>query len=110
MVNKTVGIRVGPVHSRNKVNHQNLFVPQAALLRTGKVNIPPARPQPVPTGKPNVFAPVPTGRQNRPFPVLNDRGYSPTIHKADLSHNWLGSPLRCSRSMTGNKERLDDFQ
>nr|GFA68041.1 hypothetical protein [Tanacetum cinerariifolium] len=78
MVNKTVGIRVGPVHSRNKVNHQNLFVPQAALLRTGKVNIPPARPQPVPTGKPNVFAPVPTGRQNRPFPVLNDRGYSPT--------------------------------
>nr|GFD36379.1 hypothetical protein [Tanacetum cinerariifolium] len=37
MVNKTVGIRVGS---------------QAVLLRTGKVNIPPARPQPVPTGKP----------------------------------------------------------
>nr|GEZ72711.1 ribonuclease H-like domain-containing protein [Tanacetum cinerariifolium] len=38
VVNKTVGFRVGPVHSRNKVNHQNQFVPQAVLLRTGKVN------------------------------------------------------------------------
>nr|GEY46133.1 hypothetical protein [Tanacetum cinerariifolium] len=41
MANKTVGIGVGPVHSRNKVNHQNQFVPQP---------VPPARPQPVPTG------------------------------------------------------------
>nr|GEY44472.1 ribonuclease H-like domain-containing protein [Tanacetum cinerariifolium] len=48
----------------------------AVLLRTGKVNIPSARPQPVPTGKPKVFAPFPTGRQNRPFPVPTDRGYS----------------------------------
>nr|GFB19477.1 ribonuclease H-like domain-containing protein [Tanacetum cinerariifolium] len=46
--NKTIGIRVGPVHSRNKVNHQNQFVPQVVLLRTSKVNIPPAIPQPVP--------------------------------------------------------------
>ncbi|GJW51869.1 hypothetical protein Tco_0093220 [Tanacetum coccineum] len=38
------------------------------------VNIPPARPQLVPTGKPKVPAPVPTGRQNRPFPVPTDRG------------------------------------
>nr|GEW83325.1 hypothetical protein [Tanacetum cinerariifolium] len=79
MVNKTVGIEVGPVHSRNKVNHQNQFVPQAVLLRTGKVNIPPARPQPVPTGKPKAFAPVPTGRQNRPFPVPTNRGYSLSV-------------------------------
>nr|GEV49700.1 ribonuclease H-like domain-containing protein [Tanacetum cinerariifolium] len=79
MVNKTVGIGVGPVHSRNKVNHQNQFVPQAIVFRTGKVNIPPARPQPVPTGKPKVFAPVHTGRQNRPFPVHTDRGYSPSV-------------------------------
>nr|GEX45014.1 ribonuclease H-like domain-containing protein [Tanacetum cinerariifolium] len=49
MANKTVGIRVGPEHCRDKVNHQNQFVPQALLLRTSKVNIPPARPQPVPT-------------------------------------------------------------
>nr|GFB00910.1 hypothetical protein [Tanacetum cinerariifolium] len=79
MVNKTVGIGVEPVHSRHKVNHQNQFIPQAVLLRTGKVNIPPARPQPVPTGKPKAFAPVPTGRQNRPFPVPTDRGYSPSV-------------------------------
>ncbi|GKG61229.1 hypothetical protein Tco_0618954, partial [Tanacetum coccineum] len=32
---------------------------------TGKVNIPPGSPQPVPTGNPKVPAPVPTGRQNR---------------------------------------------
>nr|GEX98747.1 hypothetical protein [Tanacetum cinerariifolium] len=150
MVNKTVGIRVGLVHSRNKVNHLNQFVPQAILLRTVKVTIPPARPQPVPTGKPKVFALVPTGRQNRPFPVPTDRGYSPSI-----SSDWWKSTARpmshfnrptssyfqtytpyvptmsythmiygeerdaevegifnsgCSRSMTGNKERLDDFQ
>nr|GEX86981.1 putative ribonuclease H-like domain-containing protein [Tanacetum cinerariifolium] len=43
------------------------------------VNIPPARPQPVPTSKPNVFAPVPTGTHNRPFPVPTDRGYSPSV-------------------------------
>nr|GEU63631.1 putative reverse transcriptase domain-containing protein [Tanacetum cinerariifolium] len=48
------------------------------FLRTGKVNIPSARPQPVPTGKPKVFAPVPTGRQNRHFPVPTNRGYSPS--------------------------------
>nr|GEW23686.1 hypothetical protein [Tanacetum cinerariifolium] len=80
MVNKTVGIGVGSVHSRNKVNHQNQFVPQGVLLRTGKVNIPPARPQPVPTGKPRVFAPVHTGRHNRPFLVPTDRGYSPSTY------------------------------
>nr|GFC70099.1 putative ribonuclease H-like domain-containing protein [Tanacetum cinerariifolium] len=66
MVNKTVGIGVGPVHSRNKVNHQNQFVPQAILLRTGKVNIPPARPQPVLTGKP----------KENPFPDAKDGGGS----------------------------------
>ncbi|GJW18208.1 hypothetical protein Tco_0025644 [Tanacetum coccineum] len=50
MANKTVGNGKGSVHSRNNVNHQNQFVPQAVLLRTGKVNIPPARQQPVPAG------------------------------------------------------------
>ncbi|GJX56488.1 putative ribonuclease H-like domain-containing protein, partial [Tanacetum coccineum] len=78
MANKTVGNGVGPVHSRNNVNHQNQFVPQAVFLRTGKVNITPARPQPVPTGKPKVPAPVPTGRQNRPIPVPTGRGDSPS--------------------------------
>nr|GEX47639.1 ribonuclease H-like domain-containing protein [Tanacetum cinerariifolium] len=159
MVNKTVGIGVGPVHSMNQVNHQNQFVSQAVLLRTGKVNIPPTRPQPVPTGKPKVFAPVPSGKQNRPFPVPTDRGYSPSIisgwlqstarpmphfsrptssyfqtytpYEPTMYYNhikygrdrWatIVEPLAdaedervfdsgCSRSMTGNKERLDDFQ
>nr|GEW22189.1 retrovirus-related Pol polyprotein from transposon TNT 1-94 [Tanacetum cinerariifolium] len=64
--------------SKNKVNHQIQFVPQAVLLRNGKVNIPPARPQPAPTGKPKVFAPAPTGRPNRSFPVPTNRGYSPS--------------------------------
>nr|GEX78288.1 ribonuclease H-like domain-containing protein [Tanacetum cinerariifolium] len=44
MANKTIGIGVGPIHSRNKVNYQNQFVLQAVLIRIGKVNIPPARP------------------------------------------------------------------
>nr|GEV71334.1 putative ribonuclease H-like domain-containing protein [Tanacetum cinerariifolium] len=108
MVNKIVGIRVGPVHSRNKVNHQNQFVPQVVLLRNGKVNIPPARLQPVPTGKPKVFAPVPTGRKNRPFPFPNDRGYSPSVISDAEDEGVFDSG--CSKSMTGKKERLDDFQ
>nr|GEV85352.1 ribonuclease H-like domain-containing protein [Tanacetum cinerariifolium] len=108
----------------------------SSVSKTDKVNIPPARPQPVPTGKPKGFAPVPTGRQNRPFPVPTDRGYSPSV----ISGWWkngqlllspqqvvLGNHIEkdnhfpdaedegvfnssCSRSMTGNKERLDDFQ
>nr|GFB79898.1 hypothetical protein [Tanacetum cinerariifolium] len=78
MANKTIGIGVGHVHYRNKDNHQNQFVPQAILLRTGNVNIPHARPQPVPTGKRKVFAPVPAGRKNRPFSVPIDRRYSPS--------------------------------
>nr|GEW18964.1 putative ribonuclease H-like domain-containing protein [Tanacetum cinerariifolium] len=68
MANKTVGIREGPVHSRNKVNHPNQFVPQAVLLRAGKEN---------------------------PFLDAEDEGVFDS---------------GCSRSMTGNKERLDDFQ
>nr|GEU48304.1 xylulose kinase-1 [Tanacetum cinerariifolium] len=79
MANNTVGIRVGSVHSRNKVHHKNQFVPQAVLLWTGKVNIPPTRPQPVPTSKLKVFAPVPTGRHNMPFLVPTDRGCFPSV-------------------------------
>ncbi|GKA24341.1 putative ribonuclease H-like domain-containing protein [Tanacetum coccineum] len=144
MANKTVGNGVGPVHSRNNANHQNQFVQQAVLLRTGKVNITPARPQSVPTGKPKVPAPVRTGRQNRPIlvltgrqnrhiPVPTGRGVSPSV-----TSSWWQSTARpmpylirptssyfqtytpyvpqmvfdsgCSRSMTGNMERLDDFQ
>nr|GEU41041.1 ribonuclease H-like domain-containing protein [Tanacetum cinerariifolium] len=109
MANKTIGIGVGLVYNRNKVNYQNQFIPQATLLRTSKVDIPPVRPQrvhtskqkvtpvpngkpkvtpvptskpkvtPVPTGKPQVSTLVPNGRPNRPFLVLTDRGFSPSV-------------------------------
>ncbi|GJR65171.1 putative ribonuclease H-like domain-containing protein [Tanacetum coccineum] len=52
-------------------------------------NIPPASPQPFPTGKPKVPAPVPTSRQNRPFPVPIDRGYSPSV-----TSGWWKSTAR----------------
>ncbi|GJY03184.1 putative ribonuclease H-like domain-containing protein [Tanacetum coccineum] len=58
-------------------------------LRLSKVNIPPTRPQPVPTGKPKVPALVPTGRQHRPFPVPTDRGYSPSV-----TFGWWKSTAR----------------
>ncbi|GKF12756.1 hypothetical protein Tco_0050682 [Tanacetum coccineum] len=90
MANKTVGNGVGPVHSNNNANHQNQFVQQPVLLRTGKVNITPARPQSVPIGRQNGLIPVltgrqnrpilvPTGRQNRPIPVPTSRGYTPSV-------------------------------
>nr|GEU40334.1 hypothetical protein [Tanacetum cinerariifolium] len=59
------------------------------LLVIGKVNIPPARPQPVPTGKPKVFTPVLTCWPNRPCPVPTDRGYSPSV-----SSDWWKSTTR----------------
>ncbi|GKF27807.1 hypothetical protein Tco_0094149, partial [Tanacetum coccineum] len=146
--NKIVGNGVGPVHSRNNVNHQNQFVLQAVLLRTGKVTIPPARPQPVPT--------VTFGwwkSTTRPMPHLNRptssyfQTYTPYVPQMYYNHMKYGG-LRwatavkpsagcswkthrkglywenpysdaedegifdsgCSRSMTGNMERLDDFQ
>ncbi|GJR31100.1 putative ribonuclease H-like domain-containing protein [Tanacetum coccineum] len=78
MANKTVGSGVGPVHGRNNVNHQNQFVPQAVLLRTGKLNISPAQ-------------------------FLLENFYSDAEDEGIFDSG-------CSRSMTGNMERLDDFQ
>nr|GEV01909.1 xylulose kinase-1 [Tanacetum cinerariifolium] len=63
------------LHSPSKM----ILPPVHQLPVIEKVNIPPARPQPVPTGKPNVFVPVPTGRPNRPYSVPTDRGYSPSV-------------------------------
>nr|GEX22587.1 hypothetical protein [Tanacetum cinerariifolium] len=99
---------------------------------TSSVNIPPVRPQPVPTGKPKVSAPVPigkpkvstpvptgkptvstpvpTGRPNRPSPFPTDRGYSPSENPFSATGDEGIFYSGCSRSMTGNKERLDDFQ
>ncbi|GKB96137.1 putative ribonuclease H-like domain-containing protein, partial [Tanacetum coccineum] len=90
--NKIVGNKVGPVHSRNNVNHQNQFVPQAVLLKTGKVNIPPASPQL-----------VSTGNQRCLHQFLLENPYSDAEDEGIFDSG-------CSRSMTGNMERLDDFQ
>nr|GEX72039.1 retrovirus-related Pol polyprotein from transposon TNT 1-94 [Tanacetum cinerariifolium] len=64
------------------------------------INIPPARPQPIPSGKPKVFAPVPTGRPNRPFPVSTDRGYSPSKNPFLAAEDEGIFDSGCSRSMT----------
>ncbi|GJS93500.1 putative ribonuclease H-like domain-containing protein [Tanacetum coccineum] len=58
-----------------RVTQSNHFVPQAVLLRSGKVSIPAARPKPVSTGRPK---PVSTGRPKpvstgRPKPVSTGR-------------------------------------
>nr|GEU39047.1 ribonuclease H-like domain-containing protein [Tanacetum cinerariifolium] len=122
MANKTVGIGVGLVYNRNKLNYRSQFVPQAVLLRTGKVNIPPVRPQPVPTGKPKVFTPVPTGkpkvskpvpngkpkvstpvptgRTNRPSLFPTDRGFSPSEHPFSAAEDEGIFDSGCSRRMT----------
>nr|GEX17900.1 ribonuclease H-like domain-containing protein [Tanacetum cinerariifolium] len=69
-------------------------------IRTSKVNIPPARPQPVPTGKPKVFAPVHASRQNRPFPIPTDRGYSPSGNLASLvAHASVDESMKWHRRM-----------
>ncbi|GJZ09976.1 putative ribonuclease H-like domain-containing protein [Tanacetum coccineum] len=163
-----------------RVTQSNQFVPQAVLLRSGKVSIPAARPNQVPAGRPkpvSTGAPVSTGKQNRPPPVHAGR-----INSSSVTSGWWQSTARpmthlptptssyfqtstpfgphvyynqmhydgdgwatavkpsagcswksyrnkvyrvnlhtdagdegivdsgCSRSMTGNKERLDDFQ
>nr|GEW34396.1 retrovirus-related Pol polyprotein from transposon TNT 1-94 [Tanacetum cinerariifolium] len=129
--------KVDPVYSWNKVNHQNPFIPQAVLLRTGKVNIPPSRPQPVPTGKPKVFSPVPTGIDGQlllsPYQVvlrnhikkvytryprtimdlIHLNGQTFQIHKENpflATEDEEIFDSGCSRSITGNKKRLDDIQ
>ncbi|GKD79839.1 hypothetical protein Tco_1342460, partial [Tanacetum coccineum] len=86
MANKTVGNGMGPVHSRNNVNHQNQFVPQAVLLSTSKVFIPAARPNQVPAGRPK---PVSTGKQNRPSPVHAGRRNSSSV-----TSGWWQSTAR----------------
>nr|GEU84832.1 hypothetical protein [Tanacetum cinerariifolium] len=67
---------------------------------TGKPKV-----KPVPTGKPKV-TPVPTGKP-KVTPVPTDKPQeNPILTTADEGIFYSG----CSRSMTGNKEPLDDFQ
>ncbi|GJV14233.1 putative ribonuclease H-like domain-containing protein [Tanacetum coccineum] len=165
-----------------RVAQSNQFVPQAVLLRSGKVSIPAARPNQVTAGRPKPVStgrpkPVSTGKQNRPPPVHAGRRNSssvtsgwwqstarPMTHlptptssyfqtstpfgphvyynqmhydgdgwatavKPSAGCSWKSHRNKvyrvnlhtdagdegivdsgCSRSMTGNKERLDDFQ
>nr|GEV87987.1 putative ribonuclease H-like domain-containing protein [Tanacetum cinerariifolium] len=105
--------------------------PKVKPVPTGKPKV-----TPVPTRKPHMFTPVPTGRPNKPFPVATDRGCSPSVISGWCPQQvalgnlikmvYTGYPRTmetpflatndegifdsgCFRSMTGNKERLDDF-
>nr|GEU33614.1 putative ribonuclease H-like domain-containing protein [Tanacetum cinerariifolium] len=89
--------------------------PKVKPVPTGKPKVKPVpigkpRVTPVSTGKPQVSTPFPTGRTNRPFPVLTDRGYSPSETPFLATKDERIFDSGCSRSMNGNKERLDYFQ
>nr|GEV68081.1 hypothetical protein [Tanacetum cinerariifolium] len=89
--------------------------PKIKPVPTGraKVNsVPIAKPKvrSVPTGKLQVTSPVTAGRLFRPFPVTTDRGYSPSETFFLATENEGIFDSGCSRSMTGNKDRLGDFQ
>nr|GEV66738.1 putative ribonuclease H-like domain-containing protein [Tanacetum cinerariifolium] len=63
-------------------------------------------PQPVPTGTPKV-KPVPTGKPKvKPVPTGKPKVLPVSTATEDEEIFYSG----CSRSMTGNKEQLDDFQ
>ncbi|GJR34693.1 putative ribonuclease H-like domain-containing protein [Tanacetum coccineum] len=83
-----------------RVTQSNQFVPQAVLLRSGKVSIPAARPNQVPAGRPkpvstgrpkpvSTGAPVSTGKQNRPPPVHAGRRNSSSV-----TSGWWQSTAR----------------
>ncbi|GJZ33480.1 putative ribonuclease H-like domain-containing protein [Tanacetum coccineum] len=151
-----------------RVTQSNQFVPQAVLLKSGKVSIPATRPNLVPVGRPKPIStgrpkPVSTGKQNRPSLVHAGRrnsslvtsgwwqstarpmthlptptstyfqtstSFGPHVYYNQMHYDGDGWATAvkpsvnlhtdvgyegivdsgCSRNMTGNKERLDDFQ
>nr|GEU85139.1 ribonuclease H-like domain-containing protein [Tanacetum cinerariifolium] len=119
--------KVKPVPTgKPKVTPVSTGKPKVTPVSTGKPKvkpIPTGKPKvtPVSTGKPHVSTPVPTGRPNRPFPVSTDRGFLHHPQQVVLGNHikketsFLATEddgifnSGCSRSMTGNKERLDDF-
>ncbi|GKE84770.1 hypothetical protein Tco_1558512 [Tanacetum coccineum] len=89
-----------------RVTQLNQFVPEAVLLRSGKVSIPAVRPHQVPAGRPkpvstgrpkpvstgapiSTGAPVSTGKQNRPPPVHAGRRNSSSV-----TSGWWHSTAR----------------
>nr|GEY78739.1 putative ribonuclease H-like domain-containing protein [Tanacetum cinerariifolium] len=102
MTNTNVGIGVGPAVRPQPVPTGK---PKATPVPTGKPKgtpVPTGNPRvkPVPTGKPKV-TPVPTGKL-RVKPVPTGK---PKVTPVPTGDFYSG----CSRSMTGNKEQLDDF-
>ncbi|GJV81928.1 putative ribonuclease H-like domain-containing protein, partial [Tanacetum coccineum] len=72
-----------------RVTQSNQFVPQAVLLRSGKVSIPTARPNQVSTGSPKPVPTVSTVKQNRPLPVHAGRRNSSSV-----TFGWWQSTAR----------------
>ncbi|GJV45559.1 hypothetical protein Tco_1430095 [Tanacetum coccineum] len=111
----------------NNVANIPSFVPKAASVPAGSRN----RPTSVPAGSRNRPTSVPAGSRNRPTSVPAGRPFSagwknhaarpmtrPTSHyfqhfsRPENPHKNRDSGIidsGCSRSMTGNKEKLDDF-
>nr|GEU72572.1 DNA helicase [Tanacetum cinerariifolium] len=104
--------------------------PKATPVPTGRPRgtpVPTGRPRgtPVPTGKPK-GTPVPTGKPKvKPVPTRQPKVKSVSTGKPKVTPVPTGTPQEtpfsatedegifdsgCSRSMTGNKDRLDDFQ
>ncbi|GKC74366.1 hypothetical protein Tco_1120249 [Tanacetum coccineum] len=110
-------------YNTQRVNHTNKFVPRAILLPSGIVELSSTSlnlSTPVPTGRQNLSKPVPAGRQNCPIPVTSGRQNCPNPVTSSRPNN-TGNPHKltedlgivdsgCSRSMTGNRHKLENFQ
>nr|GFC07488.1 hypothetical protein [Tanacetum cinerariifolium] len=91
------------------------FVPQAVLLRTSKVHIPPIRPQPVPTGKPKVTpvltgkpkaTPIPTGKPKvTPVPTGKPKATPFPTSKRKVTPVPTGRPQVSTPVPTGRPSR-----
>ncbi|GKD39264.1 hypothetical protein Tco_1259471, partial [Tanacetum coccineum] len=116
------------LHNKPMWNNVPSFVPRPASVPAGSGNRPapvPAgsrnRPAPVPAGSRNRPTSVPAGSRNRPASVPAGSRNRPTSVPAGSRNRTTyvpaGSRNRptsipdsgCSRSMTGNKEKFDDF-
>ncbi|GJZ37518.1 synaptobrevin, longin-like domain protein [Tanacetum coccineum] len=103
-----------------RVDPSNKIVPRAVLLQFGIVDLSSTRPNlstPVPTGRQNLSKPVTTGRRNLPTLVPTGKA----VPAGRPNYPIPGNPHKltedlgivdsgCSRSMTGNRHRLENFQ
>ncbi|GJW52402.1 putative ribonuclease H-like domain-containing protein [Tanacetum coccineum] len=91
------------LHNKPMWNNVPSFVPKPASVPAGSRN----RPTSVPAGSRNRPASVPAGSRNRPTSVPAGRPFSAENPHKNRDLGIVDSG--CSRSMTGNKEKLDDF-